>query len=269
VTRSEQQRRRETRIYAMISVAVVGIVIGFLYMNNLRDKVALDSQTLCPQNGAPAGVLVVMVDTSDSLNIVQRTAVTNQIQQAISKIPDHAEVQLYTIGPVTSALLEPQVTVCNPGNAEGASELTSNPQLIGKRWKKKFIEPLNRQLDRMLRASGSNDSPIMESIQSVGLSVFNKAALHDLPDKRLLIVSDMLQNTAGYSHYRGDESYSRFRASSYCLRVRPNLDGVDVTILYLRRADLRHLQGKRHLEFWENYFSDAKARLVDVVSIEG
>ncbi|HEV3111394.1 MAG TPA: hypothetical protein VGY99_12955, partial [Candidatus Binataceae bacterium] len=153
--------------------------------------------------------------------------------------------------------------------AEGASELTSNPQLIGKRWKMKFIEPLNKQLDTMLRGSGSKDSPIMESIQVVGVSVFDTPAFHDLADKRLVIVSDMLQNTAGYSQYRGDESYSRFCTSGYFLKVRSNLEGVDVTILYLRRTDVRHLQGKRHLEFWENYFSDAKARLAHVVSIEG
>jgi hypothetical protein len=269
VTRSEQQRRRENRIYLALSVIVIGIAIGLLYLNNQRDKVALDSRTLCPQNRAPASLLVVMVDTSDSLNIIQRTAITNQIQQAISVVPDHAEVQLYTIGPITNSLLEPQVTVCNPGNGKGVSELTSNPQLIGKRWKKKFIEPLNKQLDEMLRGSESDDSPIMESIQSVGVNVFDKPALHDLPDKRLVIVSDMLQNTAGYSQYRSDESYSRFRASGYSLKVRPDLDGVNVTILYLRRAGVRHLQGKRHLEFWGNYFSDANARLVHVVSIEG
>ncbi len=245
------------------------IVIGFLYLNNARDRVALDPATLCPQNGPPAGLLVVMIDTSDSLNIVQRTAVSNQIQQAIGKIPDHGEVQLYTIGTVTNELLQPQVTVCNPGNAEGASELTSNPRRIGERWKRKFIEPVNEQLSKMLQGSGSNNSPIMESIQSVGVSVFDKPNLHDLRDKRLVIVSDMLQNTAGYSHYRGDESYSRFRASSYYLKVRPNLDGVDVTILYLRRIEVKHLQGKRHEEFWENYFSDAKGELVHVVSIEG
>jgi hypothetical protein len=269
VTRSEQQRRRENRIYAALSVAFIATAIGFLYLNNLRGKVALDARTLCPQNDAPVSLLVVMVDTSDSLNIVQRTAVTNQIQQATSKIPDHGEVELFTIGPVTNTLLEPQVSVCNPGNAKGASELTSNQQLIGKRWKKKFIEPLNKQLARMLGGSGSKDSPIMEGIQSVAVSVFGKPDFHDVNNRQLIIVSDMLQNTAGYSHYRGDESYSRFRTSSYCLKVRPNLDGVDVTILYLRRAEVRRLQGKRHLKFWEDYFTDAKARLMHVVSIEG
>jgi hypothetical protein len=119
VTRSELERRRENRIYAVLSVAVIGVVIGLLYLNNSRVNVAWNLHTLCPQNKAPAGLLIVMVDTSDSLNILQRTAVTNEIQEAISKIPEHAEVQLYSVGPVTNQLLEPKVTICNPGNAEG------------------------------------------------------------------------------------------------------------------------------------------------------
>ena len=108
----------------------------------------------------------------------------------------------------------------------------------------------------------------MESIQQVSVQEFLGKDLETVP-KQLVIVSDMLQNTAGFSQYHGVEPFDTFRQSPYYIKVRTSLSKVEVTLFYLRRSTSGNLQGRRHIEFWENYFKDAGATLVDVKSVDG
>ncbi len=269
-TRSEQQRRRAIRLDVFGGIiALFALGAGAWYLGSGQNARERDRRTLCIEHAVPQALLIVLIDASDPLSIVQRTAVANRLQGAIQTSAADTEIELFAIGEVTDRLLQPVADVCNPGSGEGASEWTSNPDLMKNRWQSKFLQPLDAALTHMLQSGTAKDSPIMESIQSVAVSVFERPELEHVGKRRLIIVSDMLQNTAGYSQYRGDESFSRFRASPYYLKVRPQLDGVDVTILYLRRPEFSHLQGGRHVEFWQSFFTDARARLVEVAAIEG
>ncbi len=166
-------------------------------------------------------------------------------------------------------MLRPLATVCNPGNGKGASEFNSNPRRLERRWKQQFSDSLEHQLTSLLKAPSANTSPILESIQNVSASVFDAPAFKQVP-KQLIIVSDMVQNTPGFSQYRQSETFDQFKHTPYYLTVRPNLDGVNVTILYLRRADVFRIQGRtQHLDFWRDYFTDAGAIGFSSDSING
>jgi hypothetical protein len=71
------------------------------------------------------------------------------------------------------------------------------------------------------------------------------------------------------SQYSKPEAFTRFHETPYYIQVRPNLDGVRVEILDLRRIDAAKTQGKSHIEFWQQFFAASGGNLDDVVSIQG
>ena len=81
----------------------------------------------------------------------------------------------------------------------------------------------------------------------------------------------MLQNTKELSHYNGELDFVRLKERPYYRQVRTNLQDIEITILYIRRDTHRNnnIQGRKHIEFWQEYFADQDAILVRVVPIEG
>ena len=85
--------------------------------------------------------------------------------------------------------------------AEDVSVLTSNPRLIKEKWDQRFSQPLEALFTKMLATPSADESPIFESIQSIAVTAFGS-----LPDstttRKLIVVSDMLQNVPEYSQYK-------------------------------------------------------------------
>jgi hypothetical protein len=113
----------------------------------------------------------------------------------------------------------------------------------------------------------------MAAIQAIAVSAFQAADAASasgtpLP-KRLVIVSDMLENSEAGNHYRGAPDFLAFKLTPAYARVRSHLDDVAVTIFYLRRDDAAGVQGVSHIRFWNQWFADQGASVDDVAAIEG
>jgi hypothetical protein len=246
------ERKKQKTLQGILLLALAGLLVaaGFYYEMVLAPAVRpRDTSTLCPMDGRPpASAIVVLLDTTDRLSAVQQTQVINELARTIDDAPQYTKIQLFAVGPAGNTMLRPLATVCNPGSGKGANTWNSNPELMQRRWQKKFLIPLDYQLDALLNAPPADTSPILESIQNVAAGVFDAPASDGIP-KQLVIVSDMVQNSTGFSQYRRFETFEQFKRSSYYLTVRPHLDGVEVSILYLRRADVRRIQGLKHTEF--------------------
>lgn len=270
--RAAERKRKKTGQAVILLAAVALGVAFFLYYRFEVVAVArpLDSATNCPTDGnPPAAIIVVLLDTTDQLSAVQHTEVMNALTHSLDDAPQYAEFQPFTVGPAGDSMLRPLATVCNPGSGKGASDFNSNPRQLERRWKQRFSEPLEHQLTSLLNAPSADTSPILESIQNVSASVFDSPAFDHVP-KQLIIVSDMVQNTPGFSQYRQSETFDQFKHTPYYVSVRPNLDGVDVSILYLRRADETRIQGRpQHIKFWRDYFTDAGVATVNFDSVNG
>jgi hypothetical protein len=265
---SRRKRRQDFIGWMLIVFALVAIGgLAYVYHAATSHAVALNPDNMCPQSG-PHSITVVLIDTTDPLDPVQHEDVRKQLEDIKDDVPRYGEIELFTVAPASDALLSAKLAACNPGRGSDIDPIYGNPALVEKRWQKAFSDKVDEVLGQLLQSQTLATSPIMESIQQIAVQAFVGQGVDNIP-KRLIVVSDMLQNTPGFSQYRGSESFEEFRRSPYYIKVRPNLAGVDVTILYLRRLNARHLQGRRHIEFWQSYFSDAGATLVDVKSIEG
>jgi hypothetical protein len=245
-------------------VLVGGLLAASRYIQGRRT--AIDNASMCPVDG-PTGLIVLLVDTTDSLSAIQEADLKNQLERLKDRIPEHDAIDIYTVSETKDGLLKPLgARICNPGNGRDASELTSNPRLIKDRWKKRFSAPLEELFAKMLVVPPAKESPILESIQSVAVTAFGSLP-ESTTHRTLVIVSDMLQNMPDYSQYRQIGTFQDFEHSAYYQRIKPDLRGVDVELYYIRRD--QNIQAAKHILFWQDYFAAAGATLTHVIRLEG
>jgi hypothetical protein len=251
----------------IIVVLAILIAGGVIYYRTISTSQSIDKETFCPTRG-PNEILVVLIDRTDDLTTIQREALRRHLEDFREEIPRNGLLEIYSVGPVGKNLIRPEFKLCNPGHGQAINELIESPGRAERRWKLSFQGPLDRVLGDMLAPGEADSSPIMESIQSIAISSFAGQALSRI-SKRLIIVSDMLQFTNGYSQYGGDLDFEAFRKDPYYLKVRSNLEDLEIEILYIRRPSTNQLQGRKHIEFWQKYFAGQGATLARVRSVTG
>ena len=201
---------------AAVLVALVGVAVG-AYVLSRRSYVETDAATLCPVDEPPAEVVALVLDMSDKLNEVQLLAVRNHLERLLySELPRFAYVETYAVQDRAGAVAEPVIGLCNPGKGDDLNRIYQNPELARKRWEQDFADMLSTKLDALLESPDSASSPIFEAIQAVAVRAFGKPS-YDGVAKRLIVVSDLLQNVPGKgssgSHYRGVPDFDEFRSS--------------------------------------------------------
>lgn len=262
--REQDQKKIAVRNIAFV-VAVIG-VIAFFYVRAMIAHKSLDDVTLCPPD--PQSITVLLVDVTDPMNIPQRQDFLNQLDRLRSSIPRYGKLVVAKVDPVSDRLLTPVITRCNPGTAQDVSEVSGNKKRTQKQWDEKFKAPLDVAFSKLLEASSANRSPILESIQSVALTELQAAGLADKP-RRLVVASDLLQNTDSISFYRGLPDPGAFTTSQEFSRVRTDLRGIDVELWMLQRSDSRLTQPRALPELWERVIDRQGGRLARVYTVSG
>ena len=260
--------RSSAPLYALgATLVVLTALLGGLYWKSESLKVEIDKVTLCPIKKSPAEALVVLLDVSDQLSEPQLIKIDNEVERLRDSLPRWGRIEIYVVARGGERLTVPVIQRCNPGTGKDMSKIYQNPDLAKKRWQA-FAQELRDQIKVLMQLPDTGTSPIFESIQAVSLRTFDRPDMDGVP-KRLVVVSDLMQNVPGsLSHYRGVPDFEEFAASPYFSRVRCDLDGVDVTLLYLRRSELS-VQGTKHISFWAQYFEAQGATVHEVEPVFG
>jgi hypothetical protein len=117
-----------------------------------------------------------------------------------------------------------------------------------------FDDPLAAAIDGAKGGRGREGSPVVEGLAAaVSDPAFSGA------QRRLVLVSDLLQFTEGYSLYAPGADWARYRESPGALRNAPDLTGVNVRVVQLERRDRGELQEAAREKFWRPYFEDSGA----------
>lgn len=259
-------RRRTFNIVIGVAILafVIAVVGGFTYFKMTR-QAGPDQATLCPASG-PLGHYVLLVDKTDPLNFTQKQAFTELVREVIQKrTPEGYLLSVFVLGEDFKENAAPIIELCNPGTGEDKSDLTSNKHRLRRQYEERFLEPLNKQAEKLVATESAKASPVFEMLQMVSINSFRK---HDVRgERRLIVVSDMLHNTPQMTMYRGPVDYDPFAASDYGRKVALQMPDVKVELNVLMNSP--QLQTKRNLAFWEAYFNKAGARVVAVRPLEG
>lgn len=265
------ESRRGVLILGIVVVFVLAVVGTLLYQRYTRPHVGSDNCVYADKwlrKRAPAEQAVILVDQSEALTLGHMKGVVRDIETFVLddvRFPVGSRVLMFTFSKDDFSergravpSFQPIVDICKP-KPEG-NPLSENNRKIRDNFLRAFIQPLRENLAKELSKEVGERSPILETLQMISRSQDVGAW-----DKRktLLVVSDMLQHTQSFSHYRAPSHYEEFQRR-YAPQVTPDFRGWEIVLLYLRRYRDRHLQQRPHVEFWQRYFSDYGGKITRI-----
>ena len=234
----------------MAAAAIVAI--GGLVVVQTVFKPEVVDERLCSKKSGPVEGLAVLLDLTDSLNPVQHKRLRGILDK---RLADAKQNTLIAVGAVRAAEEDrgADFALCKPMQGKRANELYQNPGMIEERYRKEFREPLDSIVSAMLDGSAADRSPIMESLQA--LLVSSPGFVDASWPRRVIIVSDLIQNSEAFSFYRGD-NWQRFIRSQDAQRLAGRLQDVEVEICRIPRpgakVDIAQVD-----DFWVRYFNRA------------
>jgi hypothetical protein len=254
-------------VAVLVIVAVLAGLLGvFTFVHNRAVAMAaLDPETLCPRAG-PESQFAVLIDRTDPLTEIQGEALKRQILAWAAAIPKHGAFKVYEVG-YGGALLQPVVSVCNPGDGSDQSALDSNPAMWRQRYEQKFTAPISDMLERMRLDEEAKTSPIMEGVQAIAVKDFGPDA--PAGPKSLMVVSDLLQNGPAFSLYHPVPTMDAFWTTPYAGSLRVNLTGVHAGIYLLHRIKDAARQTDALGKFWIDWLERQGAVVDEFKSVPG
>jgi glutathione peroxidase-family protein len=264
-SRQARSRQRSNLLWASLALLVViAISAGTVWWWS-HQKAPLDADSMCPSDG-PLGHHVLLVDTTDPLNETQKAAVDLIVRRLVEKeTPPGYLLSVFVLGDNFKLDAKPLVELCNPGDAQGHSQLTENLKQIQRRYRDRFIQPLLAQTEQMMRNEPARESPILEMLQMVHLNALAKRDVNG--PRQVIVLSDLMQHSKQLSMYRDVPNYDAFAQSDYGHKTRISFKDTDVQIWLIQNAN--GAKQKVVVDFWQRYFKDNDATSVNLERLPG
>lgn len=248
------RKAREDRDALLIVAASVLALGGAGALAWFSRTPALEAATGCPRGQLTNEVhTVVLVDQTDALTPRQIDYAKSLILLEYQRLPVGARL---TVRPIDA---DPDSTAhdfsrCRVRRGTEVSGVTANPDLIEAEFKRSVGDALNGYLDDLETQAAAEASPILETVGTVAEA---RDFGPNVDERRLVLLSDMAQNSDGVDQYAQPGAYPLDEAARALLPR--NFGGVEVRVHYLRRPILSRLQGPAHERFWRDWFDAAGA----------
>lgn len=250
-----------TPILAAVAALLVASVAGAFWWSGQDQKAnATDEVTLCPVPDGPTAMTAILIDLTDPISPAQHAQLTALLDREVAEAIRGTQ---FTMGVVSEdpAGWGASPPLCKPQSRNSASALTQNATLIGRRYRDRFVAPLQDRIATLTGVSGANQSPIMESLQAL-VAATPGFVTFDGP-RRIIIVSDLLQHSEAMSFYRGGD-WESFHASPSYQRLGSILSGAEVMLLQIPRPSEGVRDPQILEDFWARYFDVQGAHLPSV-----
>jgi hypothetical protein len=194
------QREAANRRYAGFTAGVLFSMLALSVTVWLLRPAELDAATLCPTNRPLQGHTVVIVDRTDRWTPAMGAALTQIVENAQRDTDRYEKFSIVSLDAQQS--VHPLFSVCNPGEPTFWSDLYRGRRYTTRDFEQRFVGAADSVVAQVREPSEARTSPIVEYVHRwLGSDDFNVG----VPQRRLILVSDMRQNSALYSIYAGAE----------------------------------------------------------------
>ncbi|MEO0467336.1 MAG: hypothetical protein AAF216_12405 [Pseudomonadota bacterium] len=237
----------------LIAIMVTG-VFGLFAAAALSSPPATIGDTACRLDRKDPAHTVVLIDQSDPFSENDMAWVASLIEGEARTLPRNGRLTVIT--PNSSDAHAPRIvhSACSTGSPDRANPILSNPRMVADTWRVNFIEPAMSDVDQALSNTQAPSSPLFESLYAIADRPDFQSGTKD---RRLVIVSDLMQHSDDFSFYRTGADFGAFTDASLNKQV-PNFAGAEVVarivprpIYDLPMADVR--------AFWRAWFDEANA----------
>jgi hypothetical protein len=192
-----KKRDQANRTYAIMTVLFLVGILALSVTVWLFRPADLDEATLCPTNKPIAGHTLVILDRTDKWNPAMGDALTRLIEDAQRNTAQHQKFSIVSLDNSNSA--HALFSICNPGAPTLLSDLYRGHRYTERDFSDRFVGAAERVVEQVRAPSEAPTSPIVEYVHRwLGADDFNK----ETPNRRLILVSDMRQNSPLYSIYQ-------------------------------------------------------------------
>jgi hypothetical protein len=251
------ERLREQKAGVGVFLALILLPAAALVLWGTTDAVPkIDPETSCPA-GVLDGHRIVLIDATDKLEPTQRDIVMDAVENEVDGAAPYERVTILAVDEKHPRDPHLVLSRCAPQrDSTGPSE---NPILLRNNWLSRFHDPLLASAQAAMNAPEQKESPLIESIYGIARRPDFSPAVKF---RRLVLVSDMLQNTAAlYSQYREGLDFAVFARKPLAFQSVPDLSHVEIVNRYLDRPRESCIQGEAQKRFWIDYFRHANTAI--------
>jgi hypothetical protein len=189
-------RARANRQYAIGTGLIIGAMALLSVLVFVFRPAQLDPDTLCPTDRPISGHTVVIVDRTDKWTGAMGEALRAIVESAQRTTLQYRKFSIVALDAENST--HPLFSVCNPGQPSFWSDLYRGHRYTVRDFEQKFVGAADRVIEQVSDPAEAPTSPIVEYVHRwLGSDDFSAA----IPDRRLILISDMRQNTPLYSLY--------------------------------------------------------------------
>lgn len=202
---------------------------------------------------------VILLDRSEDMEPKTVSAI---VARAMSVIEEQVQVgelvSVFTVSDDTKSVMMPIFSACKPRKTGNMA--VENVKAVQRKFSEKFEKPLRDTLRGKFKAS--KESPIAQELIDLSL---NDLYFRAREKTRLVIFSDMLENTPGHSFYEGvpsgrkrdcPEFIERFKRKHPGTVARPSFKNLNVQLNIIPRTSLPATTFQCRDEFWLWFFGD-------------
>jgi hypothetical protein len=253
--RAARRRRKDLLGFALI-VGTALVLGGVGLAAALLRTPPFDPQTLCRTDAPPPAHTLILVDSTDRLDVRHQRRLRTVASEEAARLPRWGKLSVLSLRPDAENAPRTLFSACTAGDRTNANPLWEDVARIEALKRRQFDEPLEAALATARGARGADGSPIVEGLAAAAADPDFAAA----PQRRLVLVSDLLQFSPGrFSLYEPGADWSRYRAAPGALRTPPDLAAVTVRVVVLERPDRGEAQTAAQRHFWTPYFDAAGA----------
>lgn len=229
-------------------------VIGVFSVAAFHSAPALDPETACRMDRQDPAHTILLIDQSDPFSENDLAWIDELIDAEARTLPRFG--RLTVVLPNSAAPFDPATlyTHCSPGSVEDANPILQNPRMIDDTWREHFYQPLTETVAETLKTTSQPSSPLFEALYAIG----DRADFQNSrKNRRLVIVSDLMQHSDGFSFYRSGADLAAYGDASLSQQV-PQMSGVDVVARIVPRQNYDLPIGELRA-FWRAYFDKTGA----------
>lgn len=190
------ERARANRRYAIGTALIIGGLALLSALVFVFRPAQLDPQTLCPVDRPIEGHTVVIVDRTDKWTGAMGAALRGIVESAQRTTQQYQKFSIVALDAENST--HPLFSVCNPGQPSFWSDLYRGHRYTVRDFEQKFVGASDRVIESVSAPAEAPTSPIVEYVHRwLGGDDFNAS----VRNRRLILISDMRQNTPLYSLY--------------------------------------------------------------------
>ena len=251
-------RRRSDRgpwFWRGMIALMLGVVFALFAVVAFNQPPSLMADTSCRVDRNDPAHTIILIDQSDPFNPNDLDWVYEFVDAEARALPKYGRLTVMT--PNAARPYDPKVVhyACSPGSASEANPIFQNPKMVEQTWQGEFYAPLLESVEAALMDTRQPSSPLIEAVYSIADRADFQPGERG---RRVVLVSDLMQHSDGFSFYRAGADYEAYLDSELA-ELKPRLDDADVVARIVPRQiyDLPVADVKA---FWRAYFDEAGAQ---------